>query len=171
MDFKWYTLTVAAGFENKVCDDINKLAETNELFEEAFVPTRKVMRIVKGVKEEKPEKLYNNYIFVKIAPNKVAFEAIRNLNKVLGFLGQKFKPEEVPENKVLALKVRSEEEANIEEERFNIGDSVKITAGPFDSFIGVVEGRDDEKKILKISISIFGRETLVDIDLDMIEKV
>ena len=104
--------------------------------------------------------------------NNENYAIIRNIPKVLGFLGSKLKPEEVSDEKIASLMERIDKENNLSEENvFEIGDTVKVMEGPFESFTGTVESKDSEKNLLKISISIFGRPTIIDIEAKRVEKI
>ncbi len=172
MTNKWYIVNVVAGQENKICDDINKLSKENELIKEAFIPIKKIFKHVRGKKVEAAQKLFPNYVFVNMEMNNDSYGVIRNIPKVLGFLGSKLKPEEVSDSKMEKLMNRINEENNLMEENiYEIGDTVKVIEGPFESFTGTVESKDSEKNILKISISIFGRPTIIDIEANRVEKI
>lgn len=169
---KWYIVNVVAGQENKICDEINKLATENDFVEKAFIPVKKIFKHVRGKKVEVFQKLFPNYVFVNMEMNNANYGVIRNIPKVLGFLGSKLKPEEVSDEKISKLLERINEENNLSEENiYEIGDTVKVIEGPFESFTGTVESKDSEKNILKISISIFGRPTVIDIEAKRVEKV
>lgn len=172
MTNKWYIVNVVAGQENRICDDINKLAKVNENIKEAFIPEKKVFKHVRGKKVEAAQRLFPNYVFVSMEMNNNSYAAIRNIPKVLGFLGSKNKPEEVSDTKMEKLMSRIDEENNLSEGNvYEVGDIVKVTEGPFESFTGTVESKDADKNILKISISIFGRPTIIDIEANRVEKV
>lgn len=172
MDFKWYTLATYSGSETKVSGDINKMAETNEYIKEAFVPTKKVFKVLKGKKVEATQKIFPNYIFVNMVANRATIDDIRSMPRVMGFLGgDPLKPEVVPEDKINILKQEAEKNLAPEDDKFEVGDNVRINDGHFESFTGVVEGKDDVKNILKISISIFGRNTIIELIPSKVEKI
>lgn len=172
MDYKWYTLAAYSGSETKVADDINKLATANSNIKEAFVPTKKVFKVLKGKKVEADQKVFPNYIFVNMIANRATLDLLRTLPKVMGFLGTNpLKPESVPDVKIEKMKREAKISVAGEENKFEIGDTVKIKEGHFESFTGVVDGKDESKNILKITISIFGRNTVIDIDASKVEKV
>ena len=171
MDFKWYTLATYSGSEGKVSNDINKMAETNDKIKEAFVPVKKVFKVVKGKKVETTQKIFPNYIFVNIVADRSVIDEIRSMPKVMGFLGNPLKPESVSENKIKELKSEAEKDLVPEDDKFEVGETVRIRDGHFESFTGVVEGVDEIKNILKISISIFGRSTIIEIDSSKVEKI
>lgn len=169
---KWYIINVVAGQENKICDDINNVAKTNENIKEAFIPTKKVFKHVRGKKVESAQKLFPNYVFVNMNMDKDSYGAIRSIPKVLNFLGSKDKPEEVSDAKMEKLMNKITEENNLSEENvFEIGETVKVIEGPFESFTGTVESKDADKNVLRISISIFGRPTIIDIEANRVEKI
>ena len=172
IDYKWYIVNAVSGCENSVCREINKLALVNEDIKEAFVPVKRVFKIVRGKKVEAEQKLYPAYVFVNMKCNNSVLGIIRAIPKALGFLGgSKFKPDVVSDAEVERIKNRMMSETSLEEEVFDIGDKVKIVDGPFDTFVGTIDGFDKEKNILKVSILIFGRTTLVDIDKSKVEKI
>jgi transcriptional antiterminator NusG len=172
MDYKWYIVNAVSGCENSVCKEINKLALTDDDIKEAFVPVKRVFKIVKGKKVEAEQKLYPAYVFVNMICNNKTLGAIRSIPKALGFLGgSKYKPDVVSNSEIEKIRNRMVSEASLEEEVFDIGDKVKIVDGPFDTFVGTVDGFDKEKNILKVSILIFGRTTVVDIDKSKVEKI
>lgn len=169
---KWYIINVVAGQENKICDDINNIAKTNENIKEAFIPTKKVFKHVRGKKVESAQKLFPNYVFVNMNMDKDSYGAVRSIPKVLNFLGSKDKPEEVSDAKMEKLMNKITEENNLSEENvFEIGETVKVIEGPFESFTGTVESKDADKNVLRISISIFGRPTIIDIEANRVEKI
>lgn len=172
MDFKWYTLAVYSGSEIKVVDDINKLAVVNENIKEAFVPIKKVLKLSKGKKVEATQKVFPNYIFINMIANRFTIDELRSMPKVMGFLGTNpLRPESVSEAKINKMKQESQQNVIVEEDKFEIGDTVKIKEGHFESFSGIIEGKDESKNLLKIAISIFGRSTIIDIDSSKVEKV
>jgi transcriptional antiterminator NusG len=169
---KWYIVNVVAGQENNICDEINKLAVTFPDVKEAFLPTKKIFKHVRGKKVESAQKLYPNYVFVNMEMNKESNALIRGIGKVLNFLGSKTRPEEVSDAKMDSIKKKVEQENSTSADNvYEVGDTVKITEGAFESFTGTVEARDLEKNTLKISVSIFGRPTVVDIESNKVERV
>ena len=130
------------------------------------------MKHVRGKKVESTQKLFPNYVFVNMEMSNENYATIRSIPKVLGFLGSKTKPEEVSDAKIEKLKNRIDEEnSSLGEDNYEIGDTVKVIDGSFASFTGTVESKDSEKNVLKISISIFGRPTIIDIETNRVEKV
>lgn len=171
MNYKWYIVNAISGCENSVCNEINKIALSNEFIKEAFIPTKKAFKILKGKKVEVEQKLFPAYVFVNMVCNNSTLEIIRNISKVMGFLGPKFNPNVVSDEEIVRLREKMLTSGAVDEDIFEIGDTIKIIDGPFESFIGTIDMKDDEKRTLKISVSIFGRATIVDIDYSKVEKV
>lgn len=172
MTNRWYIVSVAAGQENRVCNEINNIAKECDGIKEAIVPVKKVFKHVRGKKVDAAQKLFPNYVFVNMEMSDNSCAAIKDISKVLGFLGSKLKPEEVPDSKMEKLMNRVNEENDLSGESiFEVGDTVRIIEGPFETFTGVIESKDHEKNILKISVFIFGRSTMVDIEANMVEKI
>jgi len=172
MDFKWYTVAVYSGYENKICADIDKMKESDHNIVETFLPTKKVFKISKGKKVEATEKMFPNYVFVKMNYDRLTLDKIRTMPRVMGFVGTNpVSPQTVSESEIAKMRSDSEVSAVAEEDKLVIGDTVRIKEGHFESFNGVIEAIDVEKNILKIVITIFGRNTIVEIDPSKVEKI
>ena len=171
----WYIVQAYSGFENKVADTIKDVMTKNALessFGEILVPTHKVTEVKKGKRTQKQKKYFPGYVLVKLDLNKDIYHKIKNIQKVSGFLGPEGKPVPVSENEVKKIMNQiTETEANPSAGiTFEIGEKVRICDGSFASFSGLVEEIDEEKSRLKVSISIFGRPTPVDLDYTQVEK-
>ncbi|MDR1425528.1 MAG: hypothetical protein LBI70_00830 [Rickettsiales bacterium] len=171
MDYGWYTLAAYSGSETKVGEEINKMALLDDNIKEAFVPMRKIIKTLRNKKVEATQKVFSNYVFVNMRANVDTINKIRSMPRVMGFLGKPMQPESVSADKIDKLKQKAMQDIVPEESKFDIGDSVKIKEGHFESFNGIVEGKEESKSILKISISIFGRSTIMDIDASKVEKI
>ncbi|MDR3078438.1 MAG: hypothetical protein LBU15_00140 [Rickettsiales bacterium] len=171
MDYKWYAVTAYSGSEIKVGEEINRMAAVDENIKEAFVPMKKIIKTLRNKKVEASQKVFPNYIFVNMRATADALEKIRTMPRVMGFLGKPMHPESVSPEKIEKMKQEAMQDIVSEESKFEIGDAVRIREGHFESFNGVVEGKDESKGLLKISISIFGRSTIMDIDASKVEKV
>ncbi|MDR2760326.1 MAG: hypothetical protein LBB09_00565 [Rickettsiales bacterium] len=172
MDYKWYALAVYSGSESRVFTEIEKLSKENSGVGGAFIPTKKTFKIQRGKKVESAQKLFPNYIFVNMKCNRDTLDGIRNMPRVMGFVGiDPLNPTPVPEEKINEMKRDSESVAVMEEDRLEVGDPIRIKEGHFESFNGIIEGKDEHKNILKISISIFGRNTLIEIEPSKVEKI
>ena len=159
----WYIVQAYSGFENKVADTIKDVMVKNSMeasLGEVLVPTHKVTEVKKGKRTQKQRKYFPGYVLVKLDLNKQIYHKIKNIQKVSGFLGPEGKPVPVSENEANPT-------AGI---TFEIGEKVRVCDGPFASFSGLVEEIDEEKFRLKVSVSIFGRPTPVDLEFNQVEK-
>lgn len=172
---KWYILNVMAGQENKVANDIKSLiarGATKDYISEVLVPTKPVFKVKKGQKIQEAQKLFPGYVFINASLEGDAYSIITSIPKVMGFLGGKNNPQPVAGDKMEEiLKLSSLEEPETKNIIFEIGETLNIIEGPFESFSGVVEEFDAEKQKVKISVLIFGRATSVELDLNQVEKV
>ncbi len=171
----WYIVQAYSGFENKVADNIKDVMAKNSLessLGEVLVPTHKVTEVKKGKRTQKQKKYFPGYVLVKLDLSKDIYHKIKNIQKVSGFLGPEGKPVPVSENEVKKIMNQlSETEANPSAGiSFEIGEKVRVCDGPFASFNGLVEEIDEEKSRLKVSVSIFGRPTPVDLEFNQVEK-
>tara|TARA_B100000513_G_scaffold163008_1_gene79619 strand:- start:249 stop:758 length:510 start_codon:yes stop_codon:yes gene_type:complete len=164
-----------SGFEKKVAESIKDVMvkssmETN--LGEVLVPTHKVTEVKKGKRTQKQKKYFPGYILVKLDLNKQIYHKIKNIQKVSGFLGPEGKPVPVSENEVKKIMNQiTETETNPSAGiSFEIGEKVRVCDGPFASFSGLVEEIDEDKSRLKVSVSIFGRPTPVDLEFNQVEK-
>ena len=171
----WYIVQAYSGFEKKVADSIKDVMvkssmETN--LGEVLVPTHKVTEVKKGKRTQKQKKYFPGYILVKLDLNKQIYHKIKNIQKVSGFLGPEGKPVAVSENEVKKIMNQiTETETNPSAGiSFEIGEKVRVCDGPFASFSGLVEEIDEDKSRLKVSVSIFGRPTPVDLEYNQVEK-
>jgi transcriptional antiterminator NusG len=175
---KWYIVNVTPGQENKTSLEIKALLQKGVLqdnISEIVVPTKSVARVRRGQKVLEAQKIFPGYIFILADLSKFVYDTIVNLPKVIGILGAKNNPKPVTDHEMLEiLKYNTNQENAIEDHKhlqFQIGETVKIIQGSFDSFSGIVEEFDQEKQKLKISVSIFGRSTMVDLSIDQVEKI
>ena len=172
----WYIVQAYSGFENKVADSIKDTMTKNSLSSslgEILVPTQKVTEVKKGKRTQKQKKYFPGYVLVKLDLNKQIYHKIKNIQKVSGFLGPEGKPVPVSENEIKKIITQANEsEANPSAGIiFEVGEKVKVCDGPFASFTGLVEEINEEKSRLKVSVSIFGRPTPVELEYSQVEKV
>ena len=172
----WYIVQAYSGFENKVADSIKDTMSKNSLSSslgEILVPTQKVTEVKKGKRTQKQKKYFPGYVLVKLDLNKQIYHKIKNIQKVSGFLGPEGKPVPVSENEIKKIITQANEsEANPSAGIiFEVGEKVKVCGGPFASFTGLVEEINEEKSRLKVSVSIFGRPTPVDLAFNEVEKI
>ena len=172
----WYIVQAYSGFEKKVADSIKDVMSKSSLetsLGEVLVPTHKVTEVKKGKRTQKQKKYFPGYILVKLDLNKQIYHKIKNIQKVSGFLGPEGKPVPVSENEVKKIMNQiTETETNPSAGiSFEIGEKVRVCDGPFASFSGLVEEIDEDKSRLKVSVSIFGRPTPVDLEYNQVEKI
>ena len=171
----WYIVQAYSGFEKKVADSIKDVMKKSSMetnLGEVLVPTHKVTEVKKGKRTQKQKKYFPGYILVKLDLNKQIYHKIKNIQKVSGFLGPEGKPVPVSENEVKKIMNQiTETETNPSAGiSFEIGEKVRVCDGPFASFSGLVEEIDEDKLRLKVSVSIFGRPTPVDLEFNQVEK-
>jgi len=171
----WYIVQAYSGFEKKVVESIKDVLTQNK-FEanlgEILVPTHEVTEVKKGKRTKKQKKYFPGYVLVKLDMNKQVYHLIKNIQKVSGILGSADKPTPISDKEIQRILGTVSESANIQKSgiSFEIGEKVKVCDGPFASFNGLVEEIDEEKSRLKVSVSIFGRATPVDLEYHQVEK-
>lgn len=178
MAARWYIIHAYSGFENKVRDAI--LAEAERLglsdgVEEVEVPTETVTEIKRGKKVQTERKFMPGYVLAKLNLTDDVYHLVKNTPKVTGFLGASNKPQPISEREaaryfggVEAAKATPKKDVSVD---YEIGDQVKVLEGPFASFNGLVEELDFDKAKVKVSVSIFGRATPVELDFEQVELV
>ncbi|HWE46371.1 MAG TPA: transcription termination/antitermination protein NusG [Caulobacteraceae bacterium] len=172
---KWYIVHAYSNFEKKVAEAIREQAKSTGLedqFSDILVPTEDVVEIRRGRKINTERKFFPGYVLVKMELTDEAYHLIKNTPKVTGFLGQGNKPMPVSEKEVQRIVGAIEEGVERPKPtiRFDLGEKIRVTDGPFASFDGVVESVDEERARLRVSVSIFGRATPVDLEYTQVEK-
>lgn len=178
MAFRWYIVQAHSGFEKKVAQSIKEQAaqkNITNLIEEVVVPVEEVVEVRRGKKVAAERKFFPGYVMVKMELTDETWHMVKNTAKVTGFLGGGGKGKPVPITEKEAESIFAQVREGIERPKstisFQIGENVKIVEGPFESFVGQVEQVDDEKSRVKVSVSIFGRATPVDLEFAQVEKV
>jgi len=178
MAFRWYIVHAYSGFEKKVAQSIKEQAIQKgiaDLIEDVVVPVEEVAEVRRGKKIATERKFFPGYVMVKMELTDATWHMVKNTAKVTGFLGHGGKGRPVPITEKEAEAIFAQVREGIDHPKstisFEIGENVKITDGPFESFVGLVEGVDDEKSRVKVSVSIFGRATPVDLEYSQVEKV
>jgi len=173
---RWYIIHVYSGFEKKVRESIREQAEQKGLsgmFEDILVPMEEVVEVRRGKRVNAERKFFPGYVLVKMVLNDETWSLVRNTAKVTGFLGPGGKPAPIPEHE--AERIRNQVAEGVEHPKHTIafvsGDHVRVSDGPFASFSGVVEEVDEAKGRLKVSVSIFGRATPVELEYSQVEKL
>ena len=159
----------------KSCFDNQRRIKKHNLIEkldEILVPTHHVTEVKKGKRTKKEKKYFPGYVLIKIELDKQIYHLIKNLQKVSGFLGSGDKPTPITDNEIKRILGQVSETADKQKTgiSFEIGEKVKVCDGPFASFNGLIEEIDEEKSRLKVSVSIFGRPTPVDLEFTQVEK-
>ena len=171
----WYIVQAYSGFEKKVVETIKdelKKHKLSEKLEEILVPTHQVTEVKKGKRTKKEKKFFPGYVLIKIDLTKEIYHMIKNIQKVSGFLGSSDKPTPISDEEIKRILGQVSESAVTQKTgiSFEIGEKVKVCDGPFASFNGLIEEIDEEKSRLKVSVSIFGRPTPVDLEFNQVEK-
>ena len=171
----WYIVQAYSGFEKKVSETIKdelKKHKLEEHLEQILVPTQQVTEVKKGKRTKKERKYFPGYVLIRIELTKQIYHLIKNLQKVSGFLGSSDKPTPISDDEIQRILGQVSESAINQKSgiTFEIGEKVKVCDGPFASFSGLIEEIDEEKSRLKVSVSIFGRPTPVDLEFNQVEK-
>jgi len=176
---RWYIIHAYSGFENKVKETI--LADAarlglEPLVEAIEVPTEKITEVRRGKKVTSDRKFFPGYVLAKLSMNDDVYHLVKNTPKVTGFLGSSGKPQPISEAEAARI-LNTKEEAAIAAPKtkikvdFEIGDQVKVLDGPFASFNGIVEELDFDRARVKVSVSIFGRATPVELEFEQVERM
>lgn len=172
---RWYVLHVYSGFENKVAEAIREKADKRglgDLVEELMVPKEEVVEVKRGQRVNTERNFFPGYVLAKMALNDELWHVVKDTPKVSGFLGGGGnKPMPISEKEAQRLIAQLQDGSGPRSSvSYDIGEEVKVTDGPFASFNGVVEEVDEDKQKLKVSVSIFGRATPVELEYSQVEK-
>ena len=176
---RWYIIHAYSGFENTVRDAIMAEAHRlglDRLVEQVEVPTEKVTEVRRGKKVTSDRKFFPGYVLAKLDMNDDVYHLVKNTPKVTGFLGSSGKPQPISEAEAARiLNTKDEAAAAAPKARisvdYDIGDTVRVTSGNFATFSGIVEELDYDKSRVKVSISIFGRATPLELAFEDVERV
>lgn len=176
MAMRWYVLHVYSGFESKVAESIKEKAVKQGLedcVEDILVPTEEVVEVRRGQRVSAERKFFPGYVLAKLDMNDSVWHLIKDTPKVSGFLGAGGN-RPVPISEKEAQRILKQVQEGVDRPRpsviYDLGEEVKVIDGPFASFNGVVEDVDEEKAKLKVSVSIFGRSTPVELEYSQVEK-
>jgi transcriptional antiterminator NusG len=171
----WYIIQSHSSFENKVAQEIKEeatKANISDKIEEIIVPTHDITEVKRGKRVQRKKKYFPGYVLLKSEMDNKIYHMIKSLKKVSGFLGTKGTPVPVSEKEIEKILGQIKDgvvhpKSGME---YNVGEKVQVIDGPFASFSGLVEDIDEEKLRLKVSVSIFGRPTPVDLEYSQVEK-
>ncbi len=173
---RWYVVHVYSGFEKKIAQQIKEQASQKGLadqIDDVLVPSEEVVELRRGQKVNAERKFFPGYVLVKMELSDEAWHLVKDTPKVTGFLGSKTRPQPISEAE--AERIMKQAQEGVERPRpailFEIGEQVRVADGPFTSFNGTVEEVDEEKGRVKVSVSIFGRSTPVELEYGQVEKV
>ena len=172
----WYIVQSHSNFENKVAklikDEAQKLKILDKI-EEIIVPTHDITEVRRGKRVQRKKKYFPGYVLIKSEMNDNLYHMIKNIKKVSGFLGSKGIPAPVSDKEI--EKILGQIKDGVAQPKsaidYTVGEKVQVIDGPFASFSGLIEDIDEDKSRLKVSVSIFGRPTPVDLDYNQVEKV
>lgn len=173
---RWYVVHVYSGFEKKIAQQIKEQAVQKGLedhFDEVLVPAEDVVETRRGQKINTERKFFPGYVLVKMELTDDAWHLVKDTPKVTGFLGTKLRPTPITEAE--AERIMKQTTEGVERPRpsviYEVGEQVRVADGPFTSFNGTVEEIDEEKGRVKVSVSIFGRSTPVELEYGQVEKL
>ncbi len=171
---RWYVVHTYSGHENKVAVALKQRVESEHLQEkilDVLVPTQDKIEIKSGKKITIKEKIFPGYILVKMILDDISWLAVRTTQGVTSFVGMGNKPTPISNAEVATIVKFTQSEAPVYKQAFEVNDTVKIVDGPFSDFIGKIDSVDEEKGKVKVLVSIFGRETPVELDFLQVQKL
>ena len=171
----WYIVQSHSSFENKVADLIKEEAEKakiSEKIDEIVVPTHDVTEVKRGKRVQRKKKYFPGYILIKSEMDNNIYHMIKNIKRVSGFLGSKGMPVPVSDKEIEKIlgQIKDGVTQSKSTVEYSVGEKVQVIDGPFASFNGMVEEIDEDKSRLKVSVSIFGRPTPVELEYNQVEK-
>jgi transcriptional antiterminator NusG len=172
---RWYSVSVLSNFEKKVAEQIREAVAQNGLEDEiaeVLVPTEEVIEVRKGKKVQTERRFMPGYVLVQMEMTDKGYHLINSINRVTGFLGQQGRPTPMRDSEVAVILNQVEEGAESPRSlvSYDIGETVNVTDGPFEGFSGQVEDVDEDNARLKVSVSIFGRATPVELEYTQVTK-
>lgn len=174
LEAKWYVVHTQSGFEAKAKEALEQRIKTlgfeDKIFE-VVIPMRDTVVVRKGKKKTIKEKVFPGYLLIKMILNDDSWLVVRTTQGITGFIGAGNKPTPISEKEVEAIRKFVEQEQPKFKTKFSVGEAVKITDGPFADFIGSIEAIDEQRGKVRVLISVFGRETPVELDFLQVTKL
>ena len=167
---RWYVVHTYSGYENKVASNLETTVQNRQLqdlIQEVRVPTETVTEVKDNKRRDVERKIFPGYVLVKMILTDESWYVVRNIRGCTGFVGPSSKPIPLSEEEVLRLGIEKREI----KVSYQVGDSVQIIDGPLDGCVGTVDEMDLEKNMVRVTVSMFGRETPVELELDQVEPV
>lgn len=171
---RWYIIHTYAGHENKVARSLKQRTEAMGFADRIFdiiVPTRSTIKVSQGKKETVKEKIFPGYVLVKMSLDDETWFMVRSTQGVTSFIGAGNKPTPISEKEVEAIQKFMKMEEPLYKVSFSKGEAVKIVDGPFTEFLGTIDFIDEKAGKLRVLVSIFGRETPVELDFLQVKKI
>ena len=172
---RWYSVSVLSNFEKKIAEQIRTAVEEQGLedqFDEVLVPTEEVIEVRRGKKVTTERRFMPGYVLVRMEMSDQGYHLVNSINRVTGFLGPQGRPMPMRDAEVNQILNRVEEGVDAPRSliTFEVGEQVNVTDGPFEGFAGMVEEVDDDNQRLKVTVSIFGRATPVELEFTQVSK-
>lgn len=175
---RWYVIQSQSNYEKRVQAQIREktiLHGLEKYVDEVLIPTEEVVEVRKGEKKSSERKFFPGYVLVKVNLTDEVWHMIKSTNNVLGFVGAERGSKPLPISQKEADRILQQMEDGVEKPRtvvnFEIGEEIRVIDGPFSSFQGVIEGIDEDRSKLKVSVSIFGRSTPIELEYGQVEKI
>ncbi len=171
---QWYIINTMAGSEGRIKNEIISKAGAQNLsdsFKDIVIPSISVDEVKKGKTQKVEKKMTPGYVMIQMEMNDVTWGLIRSINKVSKFLGSADKPKPVPESEINSMigQLKQQEENYNKGAKFSPGGSVEILEGPFESFVAIIDEVCDKSEILKVSVPIFGRNTIIELSFSQVK--
>lgn len=169
-DLRWYVVHTYSGYENKVASNLQTTVENRglqHLFADIKVPTEKVTEVTEETTKEVERKIFPGYVLIKMVLTDESWYVVRNIRGCTGFVGPSSKPVPLTDEEVEKMGV----EIKSYEISYAVGDSVRIIDGPLEDFVGIVEEINEKNNSVRVTVSMFGRETPVELELNQVETV
>ena len=175
MALRWYSVSVLSNFEKKIAEAIREVVAQEGLeneITEVLVPTEEVIEVRRGKKVPTERRFMPGYLLIRMEMSEKGYHLVSSINRVTGFLVQPGKPSPMRDREVAAILNQVEEGAERPRTliNFEVGENVNVTDGPFEGFSGMVEDVDEENARLKVTVSIFGRATPVELEYTQVSK-